>query len=144
MFDIVAYNKTKNLVTSKEIELLQLEEQLKETALYKKIEACKKELEDLKQSDSIQQDKIIQAMLRNNLNEIKGNGYCLKIKDTSRPSIDVIDINEVPAEFIRIKKEVDKRAILNLYQTTGVLTSGTDIMQNSKWKLTVKKESKND
>lgn len=51
MFDIVAYNNAKNLVTSKEIELLHLEEQLKETALYKQIEACKKELEDLKQRD---------------------------------------------------------------------------------------------
>ena len=141
MFDIVAYNNSKNLVTSKEIELLQLEEQLKETALYKQIEACKKELEDLKKRDLMQQDKIIQAMLQNNLKEIKGNGYCLKIKDTSRPFIDVIDINEVPAEFIRIKKEVDKRAILNLYQTTGVLTSGTNVVQDPKWKITIK-ESK--
>lgn len=140
MFDIVAYNNSKNLVTSKEIELLNLEEQLKETALYKQIEACKKELEDLKQSDSIQQDKIIQAMLQNNIKEIKGNGYCLKIKDTSRPSVEIMDINEVPAEFIRIKKEVDKRAILNLYQTTGVLTSGTNVVQDPKWKITIKGE----
>lgn len=141
MFDIVAYNNAKNLVTSKEIELLHLEEQLKETALYKQIEICKKELEDLKQRDLLQQDKIIQAMLQNNLKEIKGNGYCLKIKDTSRPSIDVIDINEVPAEFIRFKKEVDKRAILKLYTETGVLTSGTNVVQDPKWKITIK-ESK--
>lgn len=140
MFDLVAYQNGKDLVTGKEIELLHLEEQLKETEIYKKIEQCKKELTELEKREQESENKIINAMLNNNLQEIKGNGYHIKIHDTSRPSIDVIDINEVPAEFIRIKKEVDKRAILNLYQTTGVLTSGTNVVQDPKWKITIKGE----
>ena len=141
MFDVTLYNNSKNLVTGKEIELLHLEEQLKQTDIYKKIEVCKEELQELKKAEDENEQKIINAMLGNNLKEIKGNGYCLKIKDTSRPSIDVMDIAQVPDEFIRIKKEVDKRAILNLYQTTGVLTSGTNVVQEPKWKITIK-ESK--
>lgn len=140
MFDIVAYQNGKNLVTDKQIELFHLEEQLKETEIYKKIELCKKELTELEKREQESENEIINAMLNNNLQEIKGNGYHIKIRDTSRPSVQIDDISKVPAEFIRIKKEVDKRAILNLFKNTGVLTSGTDIIQESKWKLTVKKE----
>lgn len=140
MFDLVAYQNRKDLVTMKQFELLHLEDELKKTEIYKKIEECKKELAELEKREEQAQDNIINAMLNNNLQEIKGNGYHVKIRDTSRPSVEIEDINKVPAEFIRIKKEVDKRAILNLFKNTGVLTSGTDIIQESKWKLTVKKE----
>ena len=45
----------------------------------------------------------------------------------SQPSVEVVDIEKVDAQFIKIKKEVDKTKILEQMKATGVIPDGVNI-----------------
>ena len=45
----------------------------------------------------------------------------------SQPSVEVVDIEKVDAQFIKIKKEVDKTKILDQVKATGVIPEGVII-----------------
>lgn len=128
-------------ITKKELELARLEEALKELPLYKEIEALRVEIASAKRKQEEQENELLEAMLRENVAEWDDGVYNIKIKNTARDSVKVLDIDEIPKEFIRTKIEADKVAIMKLYKETGVLTPGTDIVKDDKFKLEIK-ESK--
>jgi phage host-nuclease inhibitor protein Gam len=45
----------------------------------------------------------------------------------NQPSVEVVDIEKVDAQFIRITKEVDKTKILEQMKATGVIPDGINI-----------------
>lgn len=49
----------------------------------------------------------------------------------SQPSVEVLNIDEVEEQFIKIKKEVDKTKILEQVKSTGVIPSGVNIVQGT-------------
>ena len=49
----------------------------------------------------------------------------------SQPSVEVLKIDEVEEQFIRIKKEVDKTKILEQVKSTGVIPAGVNIVQGT-------------
>jgi len=49
----------------------------------------------------------------------------------SQPSVEVLNIDEVEEQFIRIKKEVDKTKILEQVKSTGVIPAGVNIVQGA-------------
>jgi len=49
----------------------------------------------------------------------------------SQPSVEVLSIDEVEEQFIRIKKEVDKTKILEQVKSTGVIPAGVNIVQGT-------------
>ena len=49
----------------------------------------------------------------------------------SQPSVEVLNLDEVDEQFIKIKKEVDKSKILELVKCTGVIPSGVNIVQGT-------------
>jgi phage host-nuclease inhibitor protein Gam len=49
----------------------------------------------------------------------------------SQPSVEVLNIDEVEEQFIRIKKEVDKTKILEQVKSTGVIPAGVNIVQGT-------------
>ena len=49
----------------------------------------------------------------------------------SQPSVEVLKIDEVEEQFIRVKKEVDKTKILEQVKSTGVIPAGVNIVQGT-------------
>jgi phage host-nuclease inhibitor protein Gam len=49
----------------------------------------------------------------------------------SQPSVEVLNIDEVEEQFIKIKKEVDKTKILEQVKSTGVIPAGVNIVQGT-------------
>jgi phage host-nuclease inhibitor protein Gam len=49
----------------------------------------------------------------------------------SQPSVEVLNIDEVEEQFIKIKKEVDKTKILEQVKSTGVIPTGVNIVQGT-------------
>ena len=49
----------------------------------------------------------------------------------SQPSVEVVDIEKVDAQFIKIKKEVDKTKILEQMKATGVIPDGINIIHGT-------------
>lgn len=49
----------------------------------------------------------------------------------SQPSVEVVDIEKVDAQFIKIKKEVDKTKILEQMKATGVIPDGVNILHGT-------------
>ncbi|MGB2867708.1 MAG: siphovirus Gp157 family protein [Bacteroidota bacterium] len=49
----------------------------------------------------------------------------------SQPSVEVVDLNQIDEQFIRIKKEVDKTKILEQVKATGVIPAGVKIVQGT-------------
>jgi phage host-nuclease inhibitor protein Gam len=49
----------------------------------------------------------------------------------SQPSVEVLNIDEVDEQFIKIKKEVDKTKTLEQVKSTGVIPSGVNIVQGT-------------
>lgn len=126
-------------INQKKKELLDVEKQLHELELYQRYLQLKDEVEKAEMQLDDEEDRVIALLLDNKLDKAVVNGYEYKLKDTSRESVLIEDESLVPADLWRVKREVDKVAILNLYRNTGVLTSGTNIVRNAKYKLSVKK-----
>lgn len=49
----------------------------------------------------------------------------------SQPSVEVLNIDEVEEQFIKIKKDVDKTRILEQVKSTGVIPAGVNIVQGT-------------
>lgn len=128
-----------DIINQKKKELLEVEKQLHELELYQTYLQLKEEVEKVEMKLEDEEERVIALLLDNKLDKVVVNGYEYKVKDTSRESVLIEDESLVPADLWRVKKEVDKSAILNLYRNTGVLTSGTKIVKNPKYKLSVKR-----
>lgn len=135
-----------DLINQKKKELQAVYNQLASTELYQKYLQLKDEVEKAEMKLEDEEERVIALLLDNKLDKVVVNGYEYKVKDTSRESVLIEDENAVPADLFRIKKEVDKNAILNLYKNTKIITSGVRIVKNPKYKLVVKrvKEKQNE
>lgn len=138
MNEIVLYQESESLIFKKQVELLELETELKNTEIYKRVEQAKKELEELKKDSENKQNAIITAMLDRGVKQLEVNNLIVKISNTARDRVEVLDMAQIPSEYIRIKPEVDKNGILKLYRETGVMIPGTDIVKEPKYKLEIK------
>lgn len=138
MNEIVLYQESESLIFKKQVELLDLETELKNTEIYKRVEQAKKELEELKKDSENKQNAIITAMLDRGVKQLEVNNLIVKISNTARDRVEVLDMAQIPSEYIRIKPEVDKNGILKLYRETGVMIPGTDIVKEPKYKLEIK------
>lgn len=138
MNKIVLYQESESLIFKKQVELLDLETELKNTEIYKRVEQAKKELEELKKDSENKQNAIITAMLDRGVKQLEVNNLTVKIKNTARDRVELLDLSQVPSEYLRTKIEVDKNAILRLYRETGVIVPGTDVVKDDKYKLEVK------
>ena len=138
MNEIALYQESESLIFKKQVELLDLETELKNTEIYKRVEQAKKELEELKKDSENKQNAIITAMLDRGVKQLEVNNLTVKIKNTARDRVEVLDMAQIPSEYIRIKPEVDKNGILKLYRETGVIVPGTDVVKDDKYKLEVK------
>lgn len=119
MNEIALYQESESLIFKKQVELLDLETELKNTEIYKRVEQAKKELEELKKDSENKQNAIITAMLDRGVKQLEVNNLTVKIKNTARDRVEVLDMAQIPSEYIRIKPEVDKNGILKLYRETG-------------------------
>lgn len=133
-----------DLINQKKKELLEVEKQLHEIELYQRYLQLKDEVEKAEMNLEDEEERVIALLLDNNLDKVVVNGYEYKIKDTSRESVLIEDESLIPDDLFRIKKEVDKNAILNLYKNTKIITSGTKIVKNPKYKLVVKRVKENE
>lgn len=130
--------KVCNEINFKKGELDCLKRRLNDLPIYQRIKQLEKEIAEQEKNMELEENVIINYMLDNNLKEIEHMGMIYKVKDTSRPSVEVEDVALVPSEFIRIKEEVDKNSILKMYKETGVLIPGTNVIQVPKYKLDIK------
>ncbi|MGL5243864.1 MAG: siphovirus Gp157 family protein [Sarcina sp.] len=108
--------------------------------IYLELKALEKEVAAAEQMVEAEKENIMAAMFDSNLKEMKFENLTFKLKDTSRPSVEIEDLKEIPKEFVRTKVEADKEAIMKYYKETGVLIPGTNIVQNPKWSLDVKEK----
>lgn len=138
MNEIALYQESESLIFKKQVELLNLETELKNTEIYKRVEQAKKELEELKKDSENKQNAIITAMLDRGVKQLEVNNLTVKIKNTARDRVELLDLSQVPSEYLRTKIEVDKNAILRLYRETGVIVPGTDVVKDDKYKLEIK------
>lgn len=138
MNEIALYQESESLIFKKQVELLDLETELKNTEIYKRVEQAKKELEELKKDSENKQNAIITAMLDRGVKQLEVDNLTVKIKNTARDRVEVLDMAQIPSEYIRIKPEVDKNGILKLYRETGVIVPGTDVVKDDKYKLEIK------
>lgn len=138
MNEIALYQESESLIFKKQVELLDLETKLKNSEIYKRVEQAKKELEELKKDSENKQNAIITAMLDRGVKQLEVNNLTVKIRNTARDKVEVLDMAQIPSEYIRIKPEIDKNAILRLYRETGVIVPGTDVVKEPKYKLEVK------
>lgn len=138
MNEIALYQESENLIFKKQVELLDLETELKNTEIYKRVEQAKKELEELKKDSENKQNAIITVMLDRGVKQLEVNNLTVKIKNTARDRVELLDLSQVPSEYLRTKIEVDKNAILRLYRETGVIVPGTDVVKDDKYKLEIK------
>lgn len=138
MNEIVLYQESEKLILKKQVELLNLETELKNSEVYKRFEQVKKELEELEKDSESKQNAIITVMLDRGIKQLEINNLAVKIKNTARDKVEVLDMAQVPNEYLRTKIEVDKNAILRLYRETGIIVPGTDVVKDDKYKLEIK------
>ena len=71
-------------------------------------------------------------MLENELDKFEFGNYEFKLKKGRKSkSIEIENLELIPEEFLRIKKEADKNAIKKYVEETGVLISGTNYIEKT-------------
>ena len=77
---------------------------------------------------------LLAEMTKTNIMKIKEDVISVSVQD-SPPSVEVIDIEEIPEAYIRIipeQREADKRTILEHFKSTGEIISGTNLVLDKK------------
>ena len=113
-------------------------DKLQENELFQKKLEIEKEIAAFEERADRNKEAIITYMLENNSDKIEVSKRVLTLQNYGKASVEVVNIDEVPAEFIRIKKEVDKREVQKLVNETGVVVPGVNIIKNDSWKLKIK------
>lgn len=132
---IKVFRTSNDVLFDKKIEIDELEKELKESELYKRLEQAKNELALIEKAREEEHNSIINYMIENNIKKIEEHGFRLSLKNNGRDSVKVLNLEEIPEEFLRIKKEADKKALLDYYRTTGVVVQGTEIERSEKYAL---------
>jgi len=101
-----------NSIVSRKGEIKKLQEEKK--VLEKNLEEIKHVLLDKMQSHDIK--------------TIRANNATVSVR-SGRECVDIVDAAQIPEEYIRVKKEVDKRAIMKFYTETGIIVPGVKIKQ---------------
>lgn len=105
------------------------------------IEGLKNEIADLqarkKQAENrelVIKEKLTENMKRLGINKIETPIGKMVVPNTIDISVDVVDIEQVPAEYKKEKTEisVDKTAVKNHFKETGEIIAGTEIIQNQR------------
>ena len=109
------------------IELLNAEEELKNSELYQKVIAAKKSYENFIKSKSEFEDHIKKTMFDNNLIETDIGEYHIKLKKGRKSqAVEIIDEEVIPKEYLRVKTEVDKsKALKDLKE--GIYIEGLEL-----------------
>lgn len=124
-------------ITKLEKEINIMEEKLRALELYQDLEFKKKELNAKKDRRQVQIDLVLEYMCKNEIKKIQWKGYDISVKN--RKSIETVleDIELVPQEYLRIKKELDKKKASDFYKSTGVMLDGIDFVHKDNVSLEI-------
>jgi phage host-nuclease inhibitor protein Gam len=92
----------------------------------KKVADAEKELGVLTAQRRWVRDFIRDAMVKSGRISLKMPGLSMYLTD-GRESVVVTDIEVVPEEFIRTKREVDKNAVMDAVKARGVVPTGVEV-----------------
>lgn len=134
-FEIIA--KTDN-VNDLRARLIEKQAQLTQSPLMMEIKELEIALVQAEKEMSKEEAHIIDQMMAFGVSEITKDGVKYSIRNMAREKVVIEDESLVPAEYLRVKKEVDKKAIMALYKECGVLVEGIDIQKEDSFKLTIK------
>lgn len=136
--DLVVVNEKKNKELELGLELAKLKSEYENTLEYQMYLHKKNEYEEMQRQREELEEATIQAMLKSGIDRVETKKYRATIKNVARDKVEVIDINDVPQEYIRVKKEVDKIAVMKQYRENGIFIQGIDIVKEDKFKLEIK------
>lgn len=133
--NLIVTNKnevSKLLKGNSENELLSKIEELKtkiaESEDFKMIKQLESELQELREDKKCLLDLIQENMINKELKEHIEQGIKFKLKKREGSlSVDVTNLEEIPKEYIRIKKEADKKAIQKAIKEDGELVPGAEL-----------------
>ncbi|MGL5745768.1 MAG: siphovirus Gp157 family protein [Cetobacterium sp.] len=134
-FEIIA--KTEN-VNDLRMRLLEKQAELAKSTLMLEIRELERNLLQAEKAMSKEEADIIEQMLGFGVTEITKDGVKYSIRNTAREKVVIEDESLVPEEYLRVKKEVDKKAIMAMYKECGVLIEGTDVQKEDAFKLFIK------
>lgn len=68
------------------------------------------------------------AMIAGGVQKIQATGFTISLRE-GQDKVRVVDEASVPGDYVRIKREVDKRAVLDAYKRDGECISGTEVLR---------------
>jgi vacuolar-type H+-ATPase subunit I/STV1 len=77
-------------------------------------------------------DYLLFNMEATNTDKIKVDTVNISLR-TSPPSVDVVNEEEIPENYWRVVKSVDKKAILEVYKDKGIIPPGINIITDKKY-----------
>lgn len=121
-----------------ERQIEELEEDLARNEIYIKLQRLKGTLSSLKTELQVTENLVKDYMINNGIKKIEWNDKVLEIQNRKSVETEIENLEEVPQEFIRIKKEVDKTQVKRLYLDTGVLVPGVKFNHKDNYSLKIK------
>jgi hypothetical protein len=120
---------------TKEIE--ELKEQVNELELVKLLKQKEEQLREVRRQIIQEEKTVLEWMKSKNIKSLEINEYKFKIRTLKTVETVVENLDLVPEEFLRVRKDVDKVKAKKLYLETGVLTPGLDFVHNETDKIVV-------
>lgn len=74
---------------------------------------------------------LLKEMSSCNIDRVKRPIFTVAIRNNP-PSVNILDIEVIPETYIRIKKEADKRAIIDQFKATGEILPGCEMIIDKK------------
>lgn len=121
-----------------ERQIEELEEKMARNETFIKLQRLKGTLSSLKTELQVTENLVRDYMINNGIKKIEWNDKVLEIQNRKSVETEVEYLNEIPEEYIRTTKELNKIEAKRMYIETGVLIPGVKFIHKDNYSLKIK------
>ncbi|MGL5797903.1 MAG: hypothetical protein ACRCYT_06810 [Cetobacterium sp.] len=119
-------------------EITTLEEKLKELEIYQDLQFKKMLLKSKLELREVSEKLVLEYMIANNIKETEWYGYKLEVQNRKSVETEVEFFSQIPEEYIRTTKVLNKIEAKRMYTETGVLIPGVKFIHKDNYSLKIK------
>ncbi|MGL5949946.1 MAG: hypothetical protein ACRCZH_00830 [Cetobacterium sp.] len=119
-------------------EITTLEEKLKELEIYQYLQFKKMLLKSKLELREVSEKLVLEYMIANNIKETEWYGYKLEVQNRKSVETEVEFFSQIPEEYIRTTKVLNKIEAKRMYTETGVLIPGVKFIHKDNYSLKIK------
>lgn len=121
-----------------EREIEDLEDRLKHLALYQDLQFKKMQLKARQDLRKVSEDLVLEYMMKNDIKKVEWHDKVIEVQNRKSVETEVEFFSQIPEEYIRTTKVLNKIEAKRMYAETGVLIPGVKFIHKDNYSLKIK------